>query len=167
MGGKKLDLAGQRRGKLIAISYHGKIKKRSHWKCICDCGQESIVEATSFNSGRTQSCGCSHIESARRNGRLTKGPKPKHGLAKIPEYFIWKTMRQRCINPKNNSYQWYGAIGIKFCDRWNKFQNFIDDMGRRPSDNHSIDRINPYGDYEPSNCRWATLTEQANNKRKS
>jgi hypothetical protein len=91
--------------------------------------------------------------------------KVKHGLCSTPEYYIWKSMRQRCNNPKSNKYYIYGARGIKVCDRWSEFINFYEDMGRRPNDEYSIDRIDVNGDYEPKNCRWVTIEIQSKNKR--
>jgi hypothetical protein len=89
-----------------------------------------------------------------------------HGLRHIPEYHVWAAMKQRCTNPNNKIYKHYGARGIKVCDRWlNSFEAFITDMGRRPTDAHSIERVNNDGNYEPSNCIWATRAVQAKNKR--
>lgn len=102
--------------------------------------------------------------------KLYKAPNYKHGCAtenkKTTEYRIWSGMKYRCINTKNPSYHKYGGRGIMCCDRWlNSFEAFIEDMGMRPTMQHSLDRINNEGNYEPANCRWATLEEQANNKR--
>lgn len=90
-----------------------------------------------------------------------------HGDSNAPEYYIWASMRQRCINPKTQFYCHYGGRGIKVCERWNTYENFLSDMGRRPSPKHSIDRKDPEGDYCQDNCKWSTAKEQANNKRNS
>jgi hypothetical protein len=85
-------------------------------------------------------------------------------MSGTPEYLVWCAMRRRCDNPKVDRYAQYGGRGIKVCDRWHKFENFIADMGKRPSPKHSIERRNNDGDYEPSNCYWATVEEQVYNK---
>ena len=90
-----------------------------------------------------------------------------HGMTKSPEFYIWRTMKARCGNPKSQSYKHYGGRGIKVCDRWTEsFSNFLSDMGERPNPELQIDRINNDGDYTPSNCRWATRSEQQLNKRR-
>ena len=89
-----------------------------------------------------------------------------HGLSKLSEYGIWSSIKDRCYRKTNDCYSRYGALGIKVCDRWlNSFENFLTDMGPRPSVNHSVDRKDVHGDYSPSNCRWATRSEQQRNRR--
>jgi hypothetical protein len=100
--------------------------------------------------------------------RIGSGGVITHGYAigkKSAEYRAWQRMKGRCSDKSNNRYEYYGGRGIKVCDEWLKFENFIADMGDRPSSDHSLDRINVDGNYEPNNCRWATRNEQANNKR--
>lgn len=121
--------------------------------CSCECGAERYVRAHSLRSGVTKSCGCLHKEVKR-----------VHGLFGTDEYNVYNGMMQRCNNTKHPSYSRYGGRGIKVCDRWLESPlNFLSDMGERP-DGLSLDRIDNDGDYEPSNCRWATWEEQARNK---
>jgi len=136
-------------------------KSARQFICRCDCGTEKIVLLQSLRAENTKSCGCLVIERV----RLPKTHGATTNFYKTVEYRAWQNMRMRCENPNSTRYKRYGGRGIVVADRWRKsFQNFIDDMGSRPSPNHSLDRINPEQGYGPDNCRWATVSEQQNNR---
>jgi hypothetical protein len=152
---------GKRFGKLVVIEYIcGNYRKgfriNTKAKCICECGQELFVLICNLNSSNTLSCGCLWHQV------MTEKKKENH-----PLYKTWQSMKNRCYNINRHNFKYYGQRGIKICDRWlNDFESFVQDMGERPTSNHSIDRINNDGNYEPSNCRWATKSEQSYNRRK-
>lgn len=135
------------------------------WRCRCDCGVEKVVLGQQLRAGNTQSCGCLLRENGRNNGYGNR----RHGMSghhKTKEYRAWVNMRQRCTNPRRKDFPQYGGRGITVCDRWNQsFDAFLADMGCAPSPQHSLDRIDNNGAYEPCNCRWATDSEQRRNKR--
>ena len=124
------------------------------------------MRAELLRVGRTKSCGCLRSELGRAMGVKTT---LRHGEGsngkETPEYRAWSNMLSRCNNANHRLFKHYGARGISVCAEWRTYENFIANMGRRPSDAHSLDRINNEGNYEPSNCRWATSTEQNNNRR--
>lgn len=101
------------------------------------------------------------------SNRATAKKNIKHGLTKSSEYKIWQAMKNRCLNKNVFGYEYYGGRGIKICKRWSRFENFLGDIGKRPSKKHTLDRINCNGNYEPKNCRWATRAEQSRNTRKT
>jgi len=158
---KIIDRIGQKFNRLTVISRAPNKPNRrgTIWNCVCECGNSVTVQLNNLTSGNTKSCGCWNNEV--RTKRLTK-----HGLYGTPEYLTYHAMKARCLNQNEKCFKHYGGRGITICDSWlESFDNFLNDMGNRPSLNHSIDRIDNDGDYTPKNCRWVVVKVQANNKR--
>lgn len=152
-----VDLTGKRFGGILVISLYG-LNKHSQrtWNCRCDCGNEKIIVGASLRSGATKSCGCKAPE-------LVSAARTKHGQSSTRDYGLWATMIQRCHDEKCDSYRYYGAKGIKVCDKWRNYENFAHDMLPRPFPSASIDRIDNSLGYSKENCRWATSKAQARN----
>lgn len=161
---KRVDLSGMRFGRLVVLRRDSPpgIKGYAKFSCVCDCGRHSSHRSDHLRSGAAKSCGCLNAELASARA-TTHGDTKGHGYS--AEYSCWRAMIDRCSNANTIGYQFYGARGVSVCDRWSQsFQNFLNDMGRKPSAKHSIDRIDVRGNYEPANCRWATSKQQARNK---
>lgn len=143
-------------GFLTVIKYSHKDRHQQPYYLVrCVCGTEKSVREYRLKSGNTKSCGC-----------MKKYHPMKHGMHNTPIYAVWEAMVQRCCNPKCKAYKNYGGRGISICKEWREsFLNFYNDMGERPSSKHTLERINVNGNYEPSNCKWATWKEQSLNKR--
>lgn len=159
----RIDLVGRQFGQLLVLSEVPRAI-RSHgnpriFLCRCDCGQTTVVRYGNLTSGMTRSCGCTHWKKVTHHG---------HAAAEIqtPEYRAWADMINRCTNPNLRNYPNYGGRGIQVCDAWrHSFEAFFAAVGPRPSAQHSLDRIDNEGHYEPGNVRWATKTEQCRNRR--
>lgn len=155
---EKINLKGRRFGRLVVLEEGDKTKEGLiRWHCLCDCGREKIVSGKDLRKNRTKSCGCFQKD-------VLSKLKSTHNQTDSPTYKSWKGMHRRCYNSNYKRYPDYGGRGIGVCERWHSFENFLEDMGERPK-GKTIDRIDPDGNYEPSNCRWATPEEQSRNIR--
>ena len=166
MARPSINIEGKKYGRLKVVAAVGMKNREVLWECLCDCGSKKRVPGSWLRNGSVSSCGCLRRDIA--IGKLKKGNKTntKHGESmrerKTAEYRSWESMKYRC---EKSIY--YTERGIKVCKRWmESFHNFLSDVGRKPTQKHSLDRINNDGNYEPGNVRWATPKEQANNRRR-
>lgn len=153
---------GSTYGRLQVLAYDGKAGRHHKWKCRCECGVEKSFYQSNLVGGKSTSCGCRSAETVEK---LRAGA-TKHGMSRTATYKSWTSMKERCLNSNTWNYAEYGGRGITICQRWlESFENFLTDMGECP-DGMTLDRFpNNDGHYEPGNCRWATGSEQQNNKR--
>jgi len=159
------DLTGQTFNRLTVIAFAYRKEGRTFWLCECSCPTKTRLPVRANclknnNNNNTQSCGCQKIDAATRHGHnaIAANRKPS------PTYVSWQRMHARCTNPHNDQYARYGALGITVCHRWQDFRNFLADMGERPT-GLTLDRLDVDGNYAPTNCRWATPLQQAQNRR--
>ena len=155
MGRPVIDLTGQRRGRLRILHEHRAWREKSRnslWDCLCSCGRRVVLASHILRWQK--SCGCGPV-----------GAPPKHGMYGTSTYRSWSCMKARCLNPSHHKYGDYGGRGIKVCKRWMEFSNFYADMGKRRKGT-TLDRLDSVGNYEPTNCRWATALQQRRNQRR-
>ena len=154
----KFDVVGKTFGRLLVTGFVGTSGKDKYRAvCKCSCGNTKDIYVYSILNGETTSCGCYNVENVKKMFRT-------HGMHEAPEYNVWGGMKKRCLNKNDESYRLYGGRGISVCPSWiDSFETFYRDLGPRPN-GATLDRIDPNGNYEPSNCRWATGPTQARNK---
>lgn len=164
----RIDMLGGRFGRLLVIGRaENDCRGEARWVCLCECGNESVVLGSHLRSGRVRSCGCYAREISRKQSRSNlKCGNLKHGGVGTRLYRIWANMKTRCFNSNSPMYQWYGAVGVTVCEDWMNFANFRKwALSSGYEDSLTIERINPFGNYDPQNCTWIPLREQNKNKR--
>lgn len=158
-----MDMVGQTFGRLTVIApAHVDSGGRAFWKALCTCGSDCVVRGDMMRGGQTLSCGC--LKSDMRRAAWTGKGRKTHGLSKSKTHGIWATMKSRCMNQNTKTYPYYGGRGIKVCESWMKYENFIRDMGECPP-GFSIERRDVNGGYCPENCEWIPRNQQSKNRR--
>ena len=161
MGKPLVDLTGKQIGYWAVLERAKNKGNHAQWLCRCKCGNERVVIGIVLRDERSRSCGCLHrqacIDRSTKHGAANRGKTTR-------TYQAWSSMMKRCNNPKALDFGYYGGRGIKVCERWREYENFLFDMGEKP-EGLSLGRIDNDGNYEPSNCRWETGTQQGRNKR--
>lgn len=158
---------GERYGRLTIESVEYRRGRVPYVNCVCDCGNRTVVSYYGLRKGSSQSCGCLRKDVQRARYLAGNGPSNKtHGQNGSPTYNSWRGMMERCYNTSHVRYQHYGGRGIIVCERWHSFENFIADMGERPS-GLTLDRKDNDGNYTPENCRWVNYKTQARDKQRN
>lgn len=171
---RALDLTGFKNGRLSVLGLSTR-RKSTHvlWRCECECGKNFLSPSSAIKRGDIRSCGCLQKEMYRRLsernsklvGRKSVFFKHGHGVRGDRLYSIWRNMKSRCERESNRDYPRYGGVGIRFSERWRRFEAFLADMGEPPSTQHTLDRIDGSKGYSKANCRWVTRHEQSRNIR--
>lgn len=150
----RIDLTGQRFGRLLVLGFDKSHNGKCYWNCKCDCGNLKSINGGDLKSGKSLSCKCLNIELS-----------TKHHMSGTKIYLVWQNMKARCYKEYCTEYKRYGARGITVCEQWHEFEGFYKDMGGSYVEGLTFDRINVNGNYEPTNCRWVDRITQQNNRR--
>jgi hypothetical protein len=163
---RRINLTSQTFGRLYVESF-AFMRQHTYWNCVCGCGTKKIVKGFDLRRGHSTSCGCANREAVAKRS-TTHGH--SRGYKLTPEYSAWQSMLRRCLNPNEKGWKYYGAKSVRVCDRWNpaaggSFENFLGDLGPKPSPAHSLSRIGDIGDYRPGNVIWGTASHQIRQRR--